>query len=309
MWRQLIDLIRLGRPFFLLGGFILYALGAMVARMQGFTLDWRVYWMGQLSLTSIQLMTHYLNDYWDAATDAANQNRTPFSGGSGVLGERRISPQAAFGTGLVFLAVGLTAFFVLALGYRAGGLFVSLYVLIFLGAFFYSAPPVNLAASGFGEFTTSLIVAGMLPMAAYVLQAHRLDFLVVLATLPLVLLHFAMLLAFELPDYESDLASGKRTLVVRLGKEGGIRIHNLLIVLAALSVALGPWLGLPWQVALGTLIALPLALVQLLFMYRLSRGKLFLWSWLTFVAVSLFGITAYLEALGFWALGNVAGGG
>lgn len=303
MLRKLVDLVRLGRPIFLIGGLILYALGAMIARSQGIPIDWGLYWTGQLALSSIQLMTHYLNDYWDAETDVGNRNRTPFSGGSGIIPEGRISRQTALYVGLLFMGVGITLFFLLVLGRGAGALFGSLFFLIFLGSYFYSTPPVKLASSGFGEFTTSMIVAGLLPMAAYSLQAHRLDPLVLLATFPLVTLHFAMLLAFELPDHESDEASGKRTFLVRVGRARGIQIHNALVVLAFASLAISPLLGLPWQVAIGTLIALPLAVTQIVLMVRLSRGRIILWSWLTFGAVALFALTAYLMAFGFWVVG------
>ena len=51
--------------------------------------------LGQLLVTSIQLMTHYANEYYDYDVDAAvGPARTPFSGGSGVLvGGQVISEQ------------------------------------------------------------------------------------------------------------------------------------------------------------------------------------------------------------------------
>ena len=37
---RVLAFIRLGRPLFLGGGFILYALGALVARRHGHAIDW-----------------------------------------------------------------------------------------------------------------------------------------------------------------------------------------------------------------------------------------------------------------------------
>ena len=56
---------RLGRPVFLLGGFVLYGLGAAWARRGGGAMDGVSYLWGQATITAAQLMTHYANDYFD----------------------------------------------------------------------------------------------------------------------------------------------------------------------------------------------------------------------------------------------------
>ena len=50
MARKFIAFLRLSRPLFLLGGVLLYALGALIARYQGSAMDLGVYWSGQLSV-------------------------------------------------------------------------------------------------------------------------------------------------------------------------------------------------------------------------------------------------------------------
>src|SRR5204863_151574 len=69
----------------LVGGFLLYGLGAAVAALGGATCSARAYALGQAAVTAIQLMTHYANDYFDAAADRANLTPTRWSGGSRVL--------------------------------------------------------------------------------------------------------------------------------------------------------------------------------------------------------------------------------
>ncbi|MEO8554625.1 MAG: prenyltransferase, partial [Kofleriaceae bacterium] len=59
----LASFIRLGRPLFLGGGFILFALGAALAHLAGHAIDAIGYALGQLAVTAFQLMTHYANDY------------------------------------------------------------------------------------------------------------------------------------------------------------------------------------------------------------------------------------------------------
>jgi len=41
--------------------------------------------VGQVGVSAIQLMTHFVNEYYDAPRDALVAIRTLFSGGSGVL--------------------------------------------------------------------------------------------------------------------------------------------------------------------------------------------------------------------------------
>ena len=68
--------IKLSRPFFLLGAVLVYALGVGIARYLGVTVDWGLYFLGQAWVTTLQLATHYFNEYFDSPADAANNNRT-----------------------------------------------------------------------------------------------------------------------------------------------------------------------------------------------------------------------------------------
>ncbi|MES1166090.1 MAG: prenyltransferase, partial [Verrucomicrobiota bacterium] len=87
--------IRLGRPHFLLGGGLLFGLGAAIAVAGGAVFDVRLHCLGQAGITCVQLMTHYANDYFDLAADRANATPTRFSGGSRVLPSGVLSPRVA----------------------------------------------------------------------------------------------------------------------------------------------------------------------------------------------------------------------
>jgi len=303
MLRKLFAFIRLSRPIFLGGGIILYALGALIARFEGYTLELGIYLVGQLFVTSLQLMTHYLNEYWDVEVDHLSTSRTMFSGGSGVLAEGGLSRKTAYMAAMVSLAVGSGAAAWLILQYHAGPSVWAVMALIFLGAYFYSSPPLSLVGRGYGELTTSVVVAGLVPTLGHLLQADQPSWLILLAVVPLVALHYAMIVAFEFPDLASDEAAGKRTLLVRLGRQRGAWVHNALLVLVFGLVLVLSFLGLPMLVAISTTITLPLALWQVIAVVRIGMGKPMHFGWFTFGAVSLFAITSSLMALGFWAIG------
>jgi 1,4-dihydroxy-2-naphthoate octaprenyltransferase len=290
--RAVWDFLQLTRPAFLLGGALLYGLGLAVAISQGVAIDPARGLLGQLLITAIQLTAHYANEYYDVETDRLNAlNRTLFSGGSGVLAGGRLAPSVALRAARSCAAAGL--FLILILGFVEPGVaFIG--ALALLGSWFYSAPPLALMGSGWGEISASLIVAGLTPLTGYVLQAHRLDPILLAVCLPLALIHWAMLLAFEFPDFEADAAVGKMTQAVRLGRDRAALLHNALIALAFVLIVIAP--VPPARLALW---AAPLAAWQAAgVLWRARRG----WAgfaWLTLGAVSLFALTALLWAVGF----------
>jgi 1,4-dihydroxy-2-naphthoate octaprenyltransferase len=297
--RHLLAFIRLSRPHFLVGGFLLYGLGASIAAYLGQPIDRGLYIVGQLLVTAIQLSTHYLNEFYDGSADSTNPNRTWMNGGSGELGESGLPRKTALYGAIVSLSI--TAIVASMLLIRGGiPLLAWLCVVLgFLGSYFYNAQPLRLIASGYGELAASIIVAGVVPALAFSLQTGELHRLLLMSTTPLMALHFAMVLVFELPDYATDLKYGKRTLMVRLGWQTGMRIHDYAIFFAVLSYILAVFAGLPLRVALGGLIALPLALAQIWQMGRIREGYPPRWQLFTFSATGLFALTAYLQMLGY----------
>ena len=206
--------LRLARPVFLVGGFAGFALGAVVARFDGYALDWRAYLWGQLIVTSFHLMVHFANDFFDQETDVLG-TRTFWSGGSGVLPEGALPPWVALAAARVCAAVGLAATLRAAF---AGDSCLALVGLAIGGlAWAYSAPPLRLLARGLGELDSVAVVALLVPVAGYAAFAHALGTHVLLATIPGACAMFAMILAVEIPDVAADSATGKRNLVVRWG--------------------------------------------------------------------------------------------
>ncbi|MFN2151567.1 MAG: prenyltransferase [Anaerolineales bacterium] len=292
--------IKLSRPLFLLGAALVYALGVGIAHYLGASIGWGLYILGQAWVTTLQLATHYFNEYFDAPADAANQNRTFFSGGSGALGEAGLPREIALWAGIAALTAA-TSFTIMIM--RTVGLNPALLltmVLIFFGAIFYSMPPIRLAESGYGELTTSILVASLVPALAFILQYGKLHRLVAMSTFPLIALHLAMMLAFELPDYAVDLKYEKQTLMVRLGWERGMQLHNILILSAYLLIGVAMLLGYPTSIAIPALLSLPLGLFQIWYMTRIAGGAKPNWNLLGGLAVLVFGVTAYLITFSFW---------
>jgi 1,4-dihydroxy-2-naphthoate octaprenyltransferase len=298
-WRQLKLFVLLSRPWFLLGAALLYALGLAIAHYLGEPIRVPLAVEGLAIVLSLQLTVHYLNEYFDADADQANPNRTPFNGGSGAVGPDRLARltalQAAVVT-LAFLALLLTTMLIRG---ETSSLSWIVIALVLPAALFYSAPPLRLVSSGYGEFAAALVISAMVPTLAYTLQTGAMHRMLFLATAPLVLFNFAMILAFEVPDYGTDLRFAKRTLMVRLGWENGMRLHDAAIIGAVVALLAGVLLGMPAHVSVGLLIVLPLAAAQAWQMGRVRRGARPNWTLLTGGAVALYSLAAYLTFAGF----------
>ncbi|HNS38401.1 MAG TPA: prenyltransferase [Anaerolineaceae bacterium] len=292
--------LRLSRPLFLLGAALTYALGVGIARYLGTSVDWGVYVLGQAWVTAFQLSAHYLSEYFAEPDDGRDDNQTLFSGRSGALGPGKLPRAAALWAGVACLAAG-ASLSVLVIGQANYAPAVLLLMgLIFVGAVCYSVPPLRLEASGYGELTLSLLVANLVPTLAFLLQAGELHRLLAMATFPLTVLHLAMLLAFDLPDYASDLRCGKRTLMVRAGWQRGMLLHNILVLSGFILLGLAAAMGLALRIVLPTFFVLPAGLLQIWLMMRIEQGDKPNWSLLALAALTSFGLTAYLLAYGFW---------
>lgn len=292
--------IRMSRPLFLLGGVLLFALGAGIARYLGAEINWGSYLLGQAVVTTLQLSAQYLNEFFDFQVDQENSNRTMFSGGSGAVGPGKISRNTVLLSAATTLTV-FTALIVLMISNEVFSPSVLLVLVIsFLGAFFYSTPPISLARSGYGELTTSILVANLVPLFAFLLQYGEFHRLVAMSTFPLTALHLAMMVVFEFPDYASDLKFDKHTLLIRMGWERAMLFHNILIIGAYLLLALAAIFGLPLHIVLPAFIPLPLGLLQIWQMRRIAAGAKPNWNTLTLTGVVLFISEVYLLAFAFW---------
>ncbi len=222
---------------FLIGGCAAFALGAAIAVYEGAPLSLQRYAAGQALVTAFQLMTHFANDYFDRGVDR-HADRTAFSGGSGVLVCGELSPETALAAAGICAALGLAAI----AGFALAGMPAAAALGAAIGAlaWCYSAPPLRLAARGWGELDTALVVAVMVPLAGYTVLSGTVDRLASLATLGPALAMFAMMIAVEWPDRRVDAAGGKRNLVVRLGAARAAR----LAAAAALLVVPALWLPL-----------------------------------------------------------------
>jgi 1,4-dihydroxy-2-naphthoate octaprenyltransferase len=194
---------------------------------------------------------------WDSGTDlrVRPEDRSPFSGGKRVLVDglltRGQTRAIAIGGYLLAIVAGLAI-----ARWREGGV-------LWLGvaglalAFFYHAPPLRLSYRGLGELAVAGSYGPLVCTGTYLVQRGSMPTGVVLLAVPLGLLVAGFLWINEFPDYAADAASGKRTLVVRLGRRRAAIGFAALGVASGVVLALLPAAGLPRTVWLGGIAVIP----------------------------------------------------
>jgi 1,4-dihydroxy-2-naphthoate octaprenyltransferase len=297
--RELSLFLRLSRPHYLVLGALLYGLGAAAGDYLAFRVDASVFMVGLILVLAIQLMTHYLVEYNQTVPAEEYPHPTPFSGRTGTLGGAALPRQTALAAAVITLGIGTTtasAFLVTGHGKLISWI---LLLLIFLGAYSFSAAPFRLQVSGLGELILSITVAVLLPAYGYALQTGELHRLLWMITTPLAALHMAMMIAVSVPDYVTNLKHNRRVLMVRLGWQTALRLHDVAVLFAILSMALALALGLPWRVVGGLVLVFPLAAAQVWQMARIRAGLPPQYRYLAIGGVALFLLSSYILLVGF----------
>jgi 1,4-dihydroxy-2-naphthoate octaprenyltransferase len=291
--------VRISRPLFLLGAALVYALGAGVADYLGVTINWGIYFLGQAWVTALQLGGIYLYEYYNAVAEAIHpvQNSTSDHHSQKGLGRPPVT--------MLFAAAGcLTAVASLSVvmirSMHPSPETILIMGLAALGVVVYSVPPLRLAFSGYGELAIAILIANLVPAFAFLLQVGELHRLLAMTTFPLTFLLLALALVSELEDYASDIRHDRRTLMVRVGWQRGMNLHNGLILGAYLLVGLALTFGMPIFIGLPALLPLPLGILQIWQMRRIADGSKPNWRSLRLSATVLFGITAYLLMFAYW---------
>lgn len=298
--RNLRLFIKLSRPIFLLGPALAFALGAGIAHYLGHPINWTAYWIGQALVTFIQLASQYLNEYYDAPVDQFNPNRTFLTGGSGAVGPGLLPRRVALIAALTSLALAASTTVLLMWLVQPAGIVFLLLALGFVGGLFYTLPPLRLEATGYGELIASVLSAVLVPALAFTLQVGDLHRLVAMVTFPAFAAHLAMMLAFELPDYSTDEKFEKNTVMVRMGWEMGMTLHNILILITFVLLLIASILGFPLFATLSAMGSLPIGLFQFWQMRAVANGKPVNWTALMLGGVAFYMVMIYLLTLAFW---------
>ncbi len=286
------EIARIAHPWLLLASLLTYALGAGIAVYLGEPVNWSTYMTGQAAMLMLLLSSYFLREYFDRSP-LLEPDRKP---GDPPRLMRANLLQVASTT--LTIGAALTVL-LLARGTLNPSAFVLL-AISFLLAIAYAVPPLRLAHSGYGELTTSIILANLTPAFAFLLQFGELHRLLAFLTFPLTFLALASGLALRLPSYAADVREERKNMLTRLGWQRGINLHNLLILIGFLLLGTAALAGLPWALTWPGLLGLPVGLFQIFLMTSISNGAKPRWGLLIIVAAATLVITTYFLNLALW---------
>ena len=241
---------------------ILVSLGTGVAAYDGyFHIGYFI--LAMVGSILVHITVNVINDYYDYVDGIdLNTQRTPFSGGSGILPSNLLKPSQAFwfATISLLIAMGIGGYFCFARGWW---LFPLLLVAGF-SAYFYN---VYLSRWWVGELFAGFNFGPLLVLGSYFVQTGRYSWEALVASLAPGILTSNLLFLNEFPDREADRKGGRRHLVISLGKKDASYIFVILLATSYLCILIGvltkmmPPLTL---IGLGTLI----------FGWKAARGAL-----------------------------------
>lgn len=194
-----------------------------------------------------------LNDYWDykRGIDSAT-TRTKFSGGTGVLPEKILTPRAIYTAAIIFLILGIVigAYFVAIRGITIAVILGFAVVAIY----FYSTSIVN---SGLGELFVA-IKGTMIVLGTFYVQIALIEPAAIYVGAIVGLLSATVLLVNAFPDFEADRSKGRRTLVIVLGRRRASALFLAFVIAAYVLIAVGIPLGYTKIFSLASLASMPL---------------------------------------------------
>lgn len=292
--------LRIARPPLLLLAVLLYALGAGVADYLGTLINWNVYLLGQIWILLIFVGAFFLYEYFAAIETGPVLARRAYSGGIGRVGPGALSRTVLLAAGFTSLAIAasITVLIFQQPMVSPGGLiFMAVFV---VAALMLVVPPTRLAGRGYGEIITALLLSNLVPALAFLFQTGELHRLLAMTTFPLTFLHLAMILTYELPDYGTDVKFAQQTMMVRVGWESGMRLHNVFLLVAYLILGLAMVFGMSITLGIPGFLTFPLAAFQIYLMSRIAAGSRPNWRILLFVGAAIYWLTAYLIMFAVW---------
>lgn len=172
----------------------------------------------------LHISVDLLNDYSDFKRGIdTNTKRTKYSGGTGVIPENLIDSRLIYCAGIIFLIMGgLTGFYFVT---TKGIIILILLIFAIISIYFYSTNIVN---AGLGELFVA-IKGCMIVLGSYYIQSDTIELTSVYVGVIIGILSALVLLVTSFPDYEADKKSGRRTLIIVIGKENSVKLFIIII--------------------------------------------------------------------------------
>ncbi len=248
------------RPQFLILTIVLAFLGTTMAWYDGhFNLGFAL--LAYLGLLLAHVSVNVLNDWFDyrSGIDLAVK-RTPFSGGSGILKAKMLTPKQVLWLGLgAFIAIiPIGIYFTITRGWQ-------LLPLLLVAAICILAYTPFILKTRSPEWAAGLGLGTLPVLGAYFVQSTHYNWPAVLASVPSGFLVYNLLLLNEFPDVDADRIGFRKTLPITMGRLKAGRVYS------AVTLAVYAWIAAMVALRLMPVFCL-IALLTLPFAIKAIRG-------------------------------------
>lgn len=225
--------IRAARPRTLLLSFSGILLGGLLAA-QGESYYLAPVIFAALTAILLQVLSNLANDYGDfkKGTDGSNRVGPQREMQSGSITEKEMQRGLITTVLLCLLSGGLLLLTAMQAhgSWRVVLSFAVLGIAAILAALFYTLGKHPYGYRGLGDLFCFLFFGWASVAGTYYLAAPQFDFSVLLPATAMGFLSNAVLNINNMRDYENDKASGKNSLVVKIGLKGAFVYHCMLII-------------------------------------------------------------------------------
>ena len=286
---------------FLSATFVPIFAGAAVTSMLGQDVSWGWLLLTLLAGSLLHIGTNTSNDYFDhiSGTDARNYNYSNkgLNGGSRSIQMGLISPKGILTVAII--AFTLSAVVGIPLIIKSGLSILWLGLIGFFSGLFYTAPPFKFSSrKGMGELLIGLNFGPLMVAGSALVQTGQLLPEAFLAGIPIGFLIAAVVYMNEFPDYDSDKATGKNTLIVVFGPEKARAGYVALVASAFASIVILAINGTVPMLSLIALLAVYFGFTATRTLYKYYNNRLLQpANWGTIIMHSVTGI---LFCIGIW---------
>ena len=188
----------------------------------------------------LQMLCNFANDYGDfkKGVDGAHRVGPQRELQSGEISEKEMRKAMAVVAAICLISGALLLFVFAGLTWKELAVFAALGIGAVLAALFYTLGKRPYGYRGLGDLYCFLFFGWAAVAGTFYLATKQLDFSVLLPASAMGFLSNAVLNINNMRDIENDRASGKNSLVVKIGLKKAFVYHCLLIGLAFVCLAI-----------------------------------------------------------------------
>lgn len=274
---------------FLIEGIALYTLGVGIAKYLGFFIQWDRFALGWVWIVLLQLAGLSFRTYYVKGEAQGDAYPATVWGAPNKL---------MIGFALLACVASLTVL-MMSKGYFRFEIVVLL-ILGVIGMLLVCVQPLLTYTAGFHEVLLTFLMTVFIPWFSFEIQAQEIHRLLAMVSFPLFTLRLAMMISLEFPTYALDLKAPLPTLLVKLGWQNGMFVHNLFIIFSFLLLGIAMILGFSPSIVIPPMFGSVIGAFQIYTMRRIALGDKPNWRGLVTGGISLYALVVYLLGYSFW---------